>query len=82
MRINPVSICKEFEIPDGYTIFLSFSITFSKRFKNSYLTVEKTGAEVKYFSQSWNMLVWKFIYIYFFLICLLWFLRITAGLLP
>lgn len=52
MRIDPVSIHKEFDALDGSTIFLSLSIAFSKKFRNSHLMVEETGAAVKYCLQS------------------------------
>lgn len=68
----------------GISRFPSSLPSLSKRFKNSHLTVEETGAEVKYFLQSWNILVWSFLYIFFCFFFILPFMvvRVTAGLIP
>lgn len=44
--------------------------------------VEETGAEVKYVLRSWNILVWSYIYIIFFLILPFMVVRMAAELLP
>ena len=82
VRMNPVSVCKACEAPNGLGVFLSLPIALGKRLKVSHPTVKETGTEVKYFFQSWDILVWSFLYICCFLILPFMAVRGPAGLTP